>query len=112
MLGHNLPPFFPTFDKWDKAAGIATSIKSIDLAAKTYQNVGALRSVHKGYVNKVAKFTYGSVGKTEIVGSQLTQRILQVAIPEGATAEQIAIFKEMAEYAAEQGVELIWQVVP
>lgn len=111
MLGHNLPPFFPTFDKWDKAAGIATSIKSIDLAAKTYQNVGALRSVLKGYVNKVAKFTYGSIGDTEIVGSRLTERILQVAIPEGATAEQIAIFEEMAEYAAEQGVELIWQVV-
>lgn len=35
-LGGNLPPFFPTIDKFEN--GVVTSIKSVDLTAPTYQN--------------------------------------------------------------------------
>lgn len=54
-LGANLGRTFRTID--DFRNGVATSIKSIDLDAKTYKRASALESRLKGYVNKLASFT-------------------------------------------------------
>ena len=51
-------------------------------------------------------------GAREIDGATLTQRVLHVAIPEGATADQLAVFKEMAQYAEEHGVRFVLEVIP
>jgi filamentous hemagglutinin len=40
---------FPVIDKFEN--GVATSIKSIDLFSKTYQNTGTLMKTVQGYVN-------------------------------------------------------------
>ncbi len=53
-LGGNLPDGFPTVDKWSN--GTATSIKSVDLKAPTYQDSSSLQRVLNGYVDKVADF--------------------------------------------------------
>src|SRR5258708_33808016 len=37
-LGHNLPTNFPVVDVWDPTKKLATSIKSVDLNAATYQD--------------------------------------------------------------------------
>lgn len=54
QLGKNLKGNFPVIDKFLK--GIATSIKSINLNAKSYQNEKVLFSTLKRYINQVAKF--------------------------------------------------------
>lgn len=54
QLGKNLKGNFPVIDKF--LNGVATSIKSIDLNAKSYQNGKVLFSTLKRYIDKVAKF--------------------------------------------------------
>ena len=73
--------------------------------------MSALRSRLRDYIHKMAKFEGAALGDYVVQARDITARVLQVAIPEGATAEQIAVCQEMAEYAAQQGVELVWQVV-
>lgn len=45
---------FPVIDRWQN--GIATSIKSIDLMAKSYQNTATLTQTIQGYINKLANW--------------------------------------------------------
>jgi RHS repeat-associated protein len=100
---------FPTIDRFEN--GVATSIKSIDLGAKTYQNIGALTSEVQGYVGKVANFNGARWGGAEITG--ITGRQLILAIPPNATAQQMAALQQLQAWAANQGqgVNLILQVV-
>jgi len=44
--------------------------------------------------------------------AQITSRVLEVGIPPGASAEQMAVFEEMAKYAQTKGATLIWEVIP
>jgi RHS repeat-associated protein len=105
-LGANLPRTFPTFDKFIN--GVATSIKSIDLRAVTYQNPANLERVLTNYVDKVADFTSGAVGRTAIEGSQISGRVLEVAVPQGATsAAQQAVLSRVTAAAAQRGVQVI-----
>jgi hypothetical protein len=56
MLGRSpqLTQNFPVIDRFEN--GIATSIKSIDQGAKSYQNIGQLTSTIKGYVTELANW--------------------------------------------------------
>lgn len=56
-LGQNLPETFKTIDKYDDVTGEATSIKSIDLDAKTYQTVSKLKSRLNKYADELDRFT-------------------------------------------------------
>ncbi|MGR3313278.1 hypothetical protein [Roseovarius indicus] len=49
-----MPGNFPVIDKFEN--GLATSIKSIDLDAATYQSGATLTGTLNGYVDKVAGF--------------------------------------------------------
>jgi hypothetical protein len=53
-LGKNLPGNFPVIDRF--VNGTATSIKSIDLSAKSYQSMTTLNRTVTGYIDKVAAF--------------------------------------------------------
>jgi RHS repeat-associated protein len=108
-LGANLPRTFPTFDKFIN--GVASSIKSIDLRAVTYQNPANLERVLTNYVDKVANFTSGAVGRTAIEGSQISGRVLEVAVPQGgASAAQQAVLSRVTAAAAQRGVQVV--VIP
>ena len=111
-MGGNLPPAFPTVDKWDDISGVVTSIKSIDLLAPTYQKLGSLSSKLRGYVDNVAEFKGDSFTGVRIQLAQIASRVLEVGIPPGASAEQMAVFEEMAKYAQTKGATLIWEVIP
>ena len=63
-LGQNLPRTFPGVDKFKD--GVVTSIKSMDIHAKTYRNPAAIDRVGQGYVDKVAEFKGGTADKHEI----------------------------------------------
>ncbi|WP_018680390.1 hypothetical protein [Actinokineospora enzanensis] len=110
-LGGNLPRSFPTIDKFEH--GVATSIKSVDLTAATYQNTGALASRLEGYVDKVAGFNGATFDGTVIRSSQVTDRVLQVAIQPGvASPAQRAILTQLRQYAAAKNVRVIISEVP
>jgi hypothetical protein len=49
QLGANLPQKFPVIDKF--TGGVATSIKSVDLTAASYQNVGTLTNRLNSFVD-------------------------------------------------------------
>ncbi len=105
-LGGNLPKAFPTIDKF--ANGIATSIKSIDLAAPSYQSAGRLAGTLDRYVASVAKFNGASFDGTIIKAGQITGRELQVAVPQGSmSAAQQEVFDAAVQRAAQQNVKLI-----
>ena len=104
-LGGNLPRSFPVIDRFDR--GVATSIKSIDLTAKTYQNSGALSRRLGGYVDKVAAFRGKDFGGVGIEASDITGRVLVVAVPAGAaTAGQERALKALVGYGVSRGVHV------
>jgi filamentous hemagglutinin len=88
--------------------GVATSIKSLDLRATTYQSSSKLESKLKGYINKVAKYDGGKFGDGRVtVGTDFTERSLLLALPEGsATQAQQQVLSKMFSYAMNNGVRL------
>ena len=98
-LGRNLARNFPTIDRL--ANGIATSIKSLNIAAPTYQDIAALTNKVQGYINTLASFQ----GARNISPNMISDLRLELVIPYGlATSEQWAAFYALYQYAANLGV--------
>jgi len=110
MLGANLPQNFPVIDRFVK--GVATSIKTLDLNAATYQNIGALTSKVQGYINTLANFQGAHLGEFRITADQISGRVLELVIPPGATQAQLAALQQLQQYAVNLGVTLNIVVVP
>ena len=112
MLGANLPQNFPVIDRF--VNGVATSIKTLDLNAATYQNIGVLTSKVQGYINALANFQGATRGLWSIgtPTNPITARVLELAIPPGATQVQLAALQQLQQYAATLGVTLNIVVVP
>jgi hypothetical protein len=89
---------FPVIDKVPD--GIATSIKSIDLKAATYQNaVGLTRRLAK-YVGEVSEFVGDALGNDVVDISDIKGRALSVAVPKGSmTATQKAAIEDVRRWA-------------
>lgn len=81
-LGRTLHPNFPTIDKFPD--GIATSIKSIDLNAATYQDPARLTYRLNDYINDLADFNGMTWAGDEVKSSAITGRALSLAIPKGS----------------------------
>ncbi len=102
-------PNFPTIDRFEN--GIATSIKSIDLAANTYMNIGTLTSTIQGYINELVNFSGAKYGGVNITNAMIEGRDLILAIPGNASAEQMQALNQLVIDALNQGVNLILQVI-
>jgi hypothetical protein len=85
-LGRTLHPNFPVIDKIPD--GTATSIKSIDLNAATYQDAARLTYRLQKYVNEVSEFVGGRMGKDVVEFSDIKGRALIVAVPKDMTQAQ------------------------
>jgi len=112
QLGGNLPAGFRVIDRY--ADGVATSIKSMDLAAGGYQEGSTVLRTLKGYINKLETFSGASMGDVSITAEMManSQRVLTVAIPEaGMTAAQLAAFQQAGEYALSKGINMIVVIV-
>jgi hypothetical protein len=103
-LGGNLPAGFKTIDRFTN--GIATSIKSIDLTAKTYQNTSQLWSTVSGYVTKLANFQGATLGQYAITAQQITGRELVLATSPGASQAQLQLLQQLQAWAAQYNVIL------
>jgi RHS repeat-associated protein len=114
-IGHNVPPSFPTIDRWNPATGEAASIKSIDLLAKTYQNTSTLTRTVTGYINKVANYGGQQPGWAglEIRLTAIRSRVLDLAIPaSGATPDQMSKLQSLQQYAQTVNVTLNIHLIP
>jgi hypothetical protein len=111
-MGGNLPPGFPTVDKWELSTGAVASIKSVDLLMPTYKNMANLASKLRGYVDKVAGFQGDRLSGVTIRADDITSRVLEVGIPPGASAEQMQVLEEVAKYAQTKGATMIWKEIP
>ena len=110
-LGGNLPRSFPTIDSF--ANGTATSIKSIDLTASSYQTAARLTGRLNGYVDSVAGFDGAVFDGVRIAPGATTARELVVAIEPGvASSAQQAALAEVVQYGASNGVTVRVVAVP
>ena len=104
-LGGNLPANFPVIDRF--ANGVATSIKSIDLAASKYQSINTLTNLIDDYITKVKEFNGRSWGGVQIQATQIQARALTIAVPKGVgTAEQMAVLQQAIRTGASKGVQV------
>jgi filamentous hemagglutinin len=113
MLGRSpqLSQNFPVIDRFEN--GVATSIKSIDLGANSYQNIGTLTSTVRGYVSELANWQgVRSWGNFGIGPSDIRARELLLAIPSGATEAQMTALRALQQWAANVGVVVNVTVVP
>jgi hypothetical protein len=81
----SLPPLFKTIDNF--VNGTATSIKSIDLRAATYQIPPLLASRLDQYLDKLADFDGGSLLNKTILPGETKSRVLLLVVPKGAMTE-------------------------
>jgi hypothetical protein len=103
--GANLPASFPVIDKW--LDGVATSIKSIDLTATTYQDVTRLTYRLNDYINKLVFFEGADFGIWEIEPSAINGRVLDLVVPKGSmTAAQRTAIEAAKLRARAFGVNL------
>lgn len=106
-LGQNLPSNFPVIDKFQN--GLATSIKSTDLNAASYQNTSTLNRTLTGYIDSVANYNgTGPQGWAGVVinQGQIMSRGLDLAIPNAGTAAQQQILNQAVQYGTSKGVQV------
>lgn len=112
MLGRssNLVQNFPVIDRFQN--GVATSIKSLDLGAKSYQNVSTLTRTVQGYVDTLANWQGQPTfwGGVRIFPNQITARVLELAIPTNATQAQLSALQQIQQNALNVGVNV--QIIP
>jgi hypothetical protein len=81
----SLPALFRTIDNFTD--GVATSIKSIDLNAATYQDAARLTYRLNDYVDELGEYEGGVLSNTEVSLSAISSRVLNLVVPKGAMTE-------------------------
>lgn len=109
-LGQNLPDNFPTIDKF--VNGNATSIKSLDVNAKTYQDSSALTRKLNDYVNSVSSFNGRNWGGVNIKSKDIKSRSLDLAVPSKGTLEQQNVINQIIKNGNSKGVNVNLIVFP
>lgn len=97
---------FPVIDK--VVGGVATSIKSLDLTAKSYQKGNSVLNTLKGYINKLDKFEGATWGGTTIEkGTDYTSKALELAVQTGKGSEsQWNQINEAVQYALDKNINV------
>ncbi|MFN7942049.1 MAG: RHS repeat-associated core domain-containing protein [Thermoanaerobaculia bacterium] len=106
-LGDALAKNFPTIDRFVRSNGSAISMKTIDLASKTYQRARALASRLGSYIKSLAEFA-GARGGGEVVRSNDVQRrVLEIVVRGGdLTTSSAKAIAEAAQKAQAFGVTI------
>jgi hypothetical protein len=106
QLGANLPATFKVIDGF--ADGAATSIKSIDLNAATYQDAARLMYRLNQYIDQLALYEGGRLGTIVIDSADISSRTLSLAIPKGSiSAAQSATLEAATMRAGAFSIDLI-----
>lgn len=103
----SLHPLSRTIDNFS-SEGVATSIKSLDLNAGTYGDFGRLTSRLNKYIDELAKYSGTKWGGDDIDSSDITARVLRVAVPRNSTgATERAAIESVRTRAKQLGIDLI-----
>ena len=106
-MGNN----FPTIDKFvNGAKGFAksiTSIKSMDLGAKTYQKGNAVYNTIIKYANDLSGFKSTTWSKITVNVNSSTQRILELALPTNVSAAQLEQINKAIIEAGKKGIDVV-----
>jgi hypothetical protein len=108
-ISPNLAQNFPVIDRFKN--GIATSIKSLDLGARSYQNLTTLTRTVEGYVNKLASWQGANWGGVRIDPQMIQVRELLLAIPPDASQAQMANLQQLQTWAQSVGVTITVTIV-
>ena len=100
---------FPVIDAF--ANGVATSIKTIDLTAKSYLKGNRVYRQLKIYIDELSNFHGANWGSNRVLSSEIRERVLEVGIPRGATTSQIKQLQQAAKYAESKNIQLNIRVV-
>ena len=104
LYGGNLPYDFPVIDIYDDATKIGTSIKSINLNSKSYQDKANLNRLLKQYVDDIKN--QGTINykqqKYDIEGKKLI-----FVIPKGSIKnENGTVLEQIKSYARDNGIDI------
>ena len=97
---------FPVIDMYDDATKTITSMKSLDLNAKSYKSGNAVYNRVKGYIDDLSNFKGRRYGRHSVPENGIESRVLKLAIPEGATQSQLDQLKRLIDYAQQNNVQL------
>lgn len=103
---------FPVIDAFYK--GVATSIKTLDIFAKTYAKDVTNSAVKKQlvqYIDDLANFNGRTWGGQTVKGSDIKERVLEIGIPKGATESVVKQIDEAIKYAQGLGIKMNVRVV-
>lgn len=101
LRDNSLHPLSRTIDNFS-SEGVATSIKSLDLNAGTYQDFGRLTGRLNKYVDELDEYTGTRWGGDNIKNSDITTRELLVVVPRNSTGTTQRAAIESARARAKQ----------
>ncbi len=107
QIGQNLPQNFPVIDRFEN--GVATSIKSLDVNASSYQSTATLTRTLNRYIDNVAAYNGtgpGGWAGANVDASQITARGLDLVIPNSGSIAQQQVIKQAVEYGLSKGVKV------
>ncbi|WP_241094269.1 hemagglutinin repeat-containing protein [Xanthomonas bonasiae] len=100
-----LPANFKTFDFFDENTGVAISAKTLDTTTVArIANPVQVYSSLKGNVDAAAGFTGYTLKGVTVSSGQITDRVLEVAVPKATTSAQWDQINRAVEYGKSKGV--------
>jgi RHS repeat-associated protein len=100
---------FPTIDAF--ADGIATSIKTMDVTAKSYQKGNSVYNKLMSYVNKLVNFKGARWSGIVVEEGQVNKRVLEIGMPQGATKSQLEQITKAINDAKSKGIEMNVRII-
>lgn len=98
---------FKAFDHFDPATGLATSDKTLNTAAKTYQDSGKITSQINKYIDQMDNFVSdGRKGKFELENKDIKSKEMQLTVPSSTTKKLMDAIQKSIEYANSKGIKI------
>ncbi|QNW95819.1 hemagglutinin repeat-containing protein [Acinetobacter seifertii] len=97
---------FKAFDHFDPATGLATSDKTLNTAAKTYQDPKKITSQINKYVDQMDNFTGDNKGRFELTSDKIKSKEMQLAIPVNTSKSQLDAIQKSIDYANTKGITI------
>ncbi|WP_158612538.1 hypothetical protein, partial [Leptotrichia sp. OH3620_COT-345] len=96
---------FKTFDTFEN--GVATSIKSINLKASSYQSGSVLLTNMKKAINAASEFKTATLNGLTLDSDQIKTKIVNFVINDiNLNQSQMETFKKVIRYGQEKGIKI------
>jgi hypothetical protein len=82
------------------------------LGLKSYQDPAKVFSVGRKYVDKLVDFDGAVMGEIEIRAEHITEKVLRLVVPPGATEAQKSALRNLIEYGKRNGMKVEVMRVP